>query len=54
MFVQPWLARVQLQELSRDDLNSIIDKVCEAYETSVAPIAMEQLTHPSSEKKRYI
>jgi tRNA:m4X modification enzyme len=52
MFVQPWLARVQLQELSKDDLNSIIDKVSAAYDSHVPPIAMEQLTHPSSEKKR--
>ncbi|CAO0791320.1 unnamed protein product [Mucor circinelloides] len=52
MFVQPWLARVQLQELSREDLDSIINKVKIAYDANVAPIPMEQLTHPSSEKKR--
>lgn len=53
MFVQPWLARVQLQELSKEDLDSIINKVSVAYDAQVAPIPMEQLTHPSSEKKRY-
>lgn len=53
MFVQPWLARVQLQELSKEDLDSIINKVSIAYDAHVAPIPMEQLTHPSSEKKRY-
>ncbi|KAG2215994.1 hypothetical protein INT46_007054 [Mucor plumbeus] len=52
MFVQPWLARVQLQELSKEDLDSIINKVYVAYDAHVAPIPMEQLTHPSSEKKR--
>lgn len=53
MFVQPWLARVQLHELAREDLDSIISKVTAAYDANVAPIPMEQLTHPSSEKKRY-
>ncbi|CEP15323.1 hypothetical protein [Parasitella parasitica] len=54
MFVQPWLARVQLHELSRNDLDSIIDKVSVAYDANVAPIPMEQLTHHSSEKRRNI
>ncbi|KAI8640890.1 methyltransferase TRM13-domain-containing protein [Parasitella parasitica] len=52
MFVQPWLARVQLQALSTEDLDSLVDKVSAAYDANVAPIPMEQLTHPSSEKKR--
>jgi tRNA:m4X modification enzyme len=52
MFVQPWLARVQLSELSEKELNSIIDKVSAAYDQHVEPIKTEILTHPTSEKKR--
>ncbi|KAI8984281.1 methyltransferase TRM13-domain-containing protein [Mycotypha africana] len=52
MHVQPWLARVQLQKLSREDLDSIINKVLAAYEVHVPDIPKEKLSHPSAEKKR--
>lgn len=52
MFVQPWLARVQLSELSKEELNSIIDKVSTAYDEHVEPTKTDILTHPTSEKKR--
>lgn len=52
MFVQPWLARVQLSELSKDDLNSIVEKISIAYNQYVQPIETHVLTHPSAEKKR--
>lgn len=52
MFVQPWLARVQLSELSREELDSVITKVTSAYEQHVPTIEKQILTHPTAEKKR--
>ncbi|KAG2199224.1 hypothetical protein INT47_010599 [Mucor saturninus] len=52
MFVQPWLARVQLSELAQQDLDSIIQKVSAAYDAHLKPIETHVLTHPSAEKKR--
>lgn len=52
MFVQPWLARVQLNELAKQDLDSIIYKVSTAYDTHIKTIETQVLTHPSAEKKR--
>lgn len=52
MHVQPWLARVQLSELAKADLESIIQKVNTAYDQHVKPIETQILTHPSAEKKR--
>lgn len=52
MHVQPWLARVQLSELSKTDLDSIIHKVTTAYDEHVKPIETHILTHPSAETKR--
>lgn len=54
MHVQPWLARVQLNELSKQELDDLIDKVSAAYDANVDhPLQMEKLSHPSAEKKRY-
>lgn len=52
MFVQPWLARVQLSELAKQDLDSIIHKVSTAYDKHMISIDTQVLTHPSAEKKR--
>lgn len=55
MHVQPWLARVQLDQLSRDELDNLINKVSAAYDANVNhPLAMEKLSHPSAEKKRCV
>ncbi|KAG2231513.1 methyltransferase TRM13-domain-containing protein [Thamnidium elegans] len=52
MFVQPWLARVQLSELKKEELDSVISKVSAAYDKHVPTIEKQILTHPSAEKKR--
>ncbi|RCH77676.1 hypothetical protein CU098_000856, partial [Rhizopus stolonifer] len=52
LHVQPWLARVKLQELSREELDGLIDKVIKIHDQLVPPIPMEILTHPSTELKR--
>ncbi|KAI7906863.1 methyltransferase TRM13-domain-containing protein [Cokeromyces recurvatus] len=52
LHVQPWLARVRLNQLSKEELESLIDKVSFAYDAHVPLIPMEKLTHSSAEKKR--
>ncbi|KAI9486472.1 MAG: methyltransferase TRM13-domain-containing protein [Benjaminiella poitrasii] len=52
LHVQPWLARVRLDELDKEDLESVISKVSSAFDANVKSIPMEKLTHPSAEKKR--
>ncbi|KAI8375664.1 methyltransferase TRM13-domain-containing protein [Choanephora cucurbitarum] len=53
LHVQPWLARVRLQALTRDELDALIDKVTKAHDEHVGPIEKRQLTHPSAEAKRH-
>ncbi|KAG1047547.1 hypothetical protein G6F43_010012 [Rhizopus delemar] len=52
MHVQPWLARVQLKLLTRQELESIYDKVSTAYDKFVQPIETEILKHVAVEQKR--
>lgn len=52
LHIQPWLARVQLKTLSRQELDSIIQKVKTAYEQHVGSIETQILKHTVFEQKR--
>ncbi|CAO3698829.1 unnamed protein product [Rhizopus stolonifer] len=49
MHVQPWLARVQLKSLTREQLNSVYDKI---NVVDLEPIPTEILNHVAVEQKR--
>lgn len=50
MHVQPWLARVQLKSLTREQLNSVYDKI---NAVELEPIPTEISSHVAVEQKRY-
>jgi tRNA:m4X modification enzyme len=52
IFSQPWIARVQLKDLSKNELDQLIEKVTDSHRNTVPEIPVEILTHPSAEKKR--
>ncbi|KAI8985913.1 methyltransferase TRM13-domain-containing protein [Pilobolus umbonatus] len=50
MYVQPWLARVQLSPLDREELYSFIQKVSDIHDKYVDIIELKQLSHPHLQK----
>jgi tRNA:m4X modification enzyme len=49
---QPWIARVQLHELPKNELRDLILKVERLYKEVVPPIKTKIHFHPSMEKRR--
>ncbi|RUS27347.1 methyltransferase TRM13-domain-containing protein [Jimgerdemannia flammicorona] len=50
--VQPWIARVQLAELTRPDLDGLVAKVRGVFEREVREIRMEVLDHEAMRERR--
>lgn len=52
MKAQPWISRVQLHELPKQELRGLIQKVEDLYKKVVPPIETVIYSHPSMAKRR--
>ncbi|RUS18711.1 methyltransferase TRM13-domain-containing protein [Endogone sp. FLAS-F59071] len=52
--VQPWLARVRLAELPREELKELMAKVRKVYEKEVKEIRTEVLDHEAMKERKYV